>query len=496
MFKRRRFNFQPNVLSLEGRHLLSLTLMSGAGDIATAWAPPRTTQFLGQVSSSTTDQLSATVDWGDGTTPSVYQNATANQYYRYPMSVYVPGHTFQKSGNLTIHVTVQDQHGSSLSWDDHFTVNDAPVNFSQEEGIPVGVAYNEVGAKFRLDTQLVSNDPTAVLDKVTYTFTEPDGSAGGVLVVSTDANGNPLPVFDRTGFHEEEVRSDFGTKDGPTHAHFEGYWDGHPGDHLVDAYVTWHNSKGIPFGVQLKTADYFITSPVASVQTTFGNSSYQFIFDPRLVDNPGWFLTSYKPTQQGITIDATLDGATDAGGTYGIVQVVKPTSYYWDLSGAKYQAYVSVDPQGKTPTDWPLLDNDPGNPDNPYYDIVAAGQYQTSWDASAALHLVDAPRVQISTLDSKIQENDSFQDFVMFTPTGGIPVPVMMQVNGSDDIQYSFGWYWGGTMTWDATGDSPNPSALLDPSLSWMSYAAPTTPSWGNTAWFYQQTMPNGIQVA
>lgn len=498
--KRQNKRFCPVVDCLEGRQLLSYLYLRGSySGNATAWDPPVTSYNLGSIADITWfgpadnvgDTLVATVNWGDGTSPQTY-NAGTLKYPTGMNSVIVPGHTFQKSGNIKIGITVVDQHGGICSWTDPMTVSDAPYTFTQEEAMPVGTPIDEVGSRFRINDSVVN--PRDVTDIITvtsavYTVLGPNGVTSGALAIPTDGTA----TVDQKGFHVSPVLSDFGTYQG-NHSYFEAYWNATPGTHTVIVDLAGTSSVRGGWNAQIKST-YNITAPTASVQTQFGNTTYQFLFDPRVTDNPGWFLTSFKPGQQGITIDASLSGVADGGGTYGIIQTVNPTSYYWDLSGQKNQIYVDSDPNGKVPSSWPLLDNDPNSPNDPYYDVVAAGQFQSTWSASDPLHLVDSPRVQISTLDSMIKESDSFQDFVMFTPTGGVPVPIAMNLNSSQDTQYSFGWSWGGTLTWDVDGISPNPSGLQDPSLSWMYYTAPTMPTWGNMAWWYQQNLPNGIPV-
>ena len=83
----------------------------------------------------------ATVNWGDGseTVGTVTRRAGTCTFD-------VSGsHTYAEEGTYSIHVTAQDEGGSTTAWDDTVTVADAPVSFQVNPGLPTIVEGQPTG---------------------------------------------------------------------------------------------------------------------------------------------------------------------------------------------------------------------------------------------------------------------------------------------------------------------------------------------------------------
>lgn len=307
-----------------------------------------------------------------------------------------------------------------------------------------------VGGHFELQAMKEGNIPYApgTVASTTWTIT---GAYSGYTVDAA------------TGYHPTTLQTV--TVPGDT---ISGYWNEQPGVHAVAVTVnfvqpTW---QGIPLPVYWPTqttSAINIGAPTVTTQTKFGettlvNTSYSSTL------SAGNLATLTPGFHSNIDV-ATPNGV---GGTFGVVQTLDATlKYYKNINGSakEFDGFTNPD---KTPAGQ-LIDKLPTS-DLPYYNgKVNVGQ---------TLIVDDTP--QTSMNDPKAYRmivNDKFTDTVMYTPPGGIPVPIA-----------TTSWAYGATVIRDSTGmpvyspfdPKTNPSFVPGPTgqTGWVAGGGISFPQW------------------
>jgi hypothetical protein len=385
--------------------------------------------------------LTATVDCGDGTAP-VVCNAGKFLYPSGLNSVIVPGHSFQKAGDLTVHVSVTDQHGGVVAWNDPFSVT--PVTVALIKNTPVGAKDDVVGGEFSYMPEVVGG-PDAGIIRVDWTFNNATGGPGAMRL----QNGATTPL-DTNGFHTETYQTDWQQPAFVQHAiTYDGHWDGTPGAHTVIAKITWRDSNGgWHWDYTFSTAN--VQSPNIPMTAQLGVANVR-----KLSDDQGgvWYLgAGNKYGTPGIAVTATPDAAAGAmGGTYGIVQTI--TSFDSRLYGVKesqktpgvlyigdHRSFVKRDSAGKWSMSAPFLDNIPNTKSPIYYPPTPASNANedgTKTVGTGPISIEDSPNSEFRPVLNRItrmQRNDAFLDMLIYTPLGGLPVSLS-----------TLAWAWSGS---------------------------------------------------
>lgn len=211
-----------------------------------------------------------------------------------------------------------------------------------------------------------------------------------------------------------------------------GYWDEHAGQHAVGVTVqfvqpTWMGIPIVTQWPQVLATTINIDAPTVTTQTKFGsinlvNTSYSstLVAGSLATLTPGFHSNIDVTTPNGV------------GGTFGVVQTLDPTlKYYKNINGSsqEFDGFVS---QNGVPSGT-ILDRLPTS-DLPYYNgKVNVGQ---------TLVVDDTPQTSMNDPRTyRMIVNDKFTDTVMYTPPGGIPVPIA-----------TTSWAYGATVVRSSTG--------------------------------------------
>lgn len=284
-------------------------------------------------------------------------------------------------------------------------------------------------------------------------------------------------TVDNTGYHAQPLQTVNVPGDTIT-----GYWNEQPGTHAVGVTVNFVQPliEGVPvYGYPPKSwaSSVEIAAPVVSTSTYFGTTN--------LVTS-GTSATLYggsvDPLRAGISTNIDLVTPNGAGGRFGVIQTLDPTlKYYVNVNGypKEYDGFTNPDK------------SDPGifldklsTSDFPYYNGTAA--------VGQTLHHDDLPRTTMN--DPRVyrmEVTDNFTDTVMYTPPGGIPVPVS-----------TASWGYNATVVRSADGTpifSPftaktDPGFLPGPTgvRGWTSGSGIPFPQWNANVSDY---MPNGNTI-
>jgi hypothetical protein len=486
---RRTRTFRPTVSGLEGRQLLSLSLVSTPSVFNIVPKQVAMKNDLIQASGNLAGLIAST-NWGDGTPIQAGNIITPN--YRQPGTYWVGGsHIYQKEGTYSIQVNVFNfLNGDKVSWTD--TANVAapppPITFSIGEYTPIGIIDRDVvGAAAALYVNLDPPAKDAVIYQVNWKITGPDGVSPGLLeqTAPPGAQGYHVKPFGQS--------TDYEWLTPKTEITLLGYyWDALPGNHHVHADVEYNDGSG----TRWYPADYDVTikAPTGNLIPT-ESKSVRVI---PLRNNPdGDYLisTSQDDTTAGIRIDASVDPdsvknpdgtAVNLVGTYGVVQtftsdntrdyVIGGIEYRdrglaqrWDQTGKVYTGpplptFVDYMPRAKTQFPYYVLQHP-----TTYQNLgapVNIGEYKTA-------SLFDTPDSGAQFGESMFRK-DSYADYLMFTPDGGIPVPLGSPIK----------WSWGFSLTFPKDGTGEPDGITVPPSITakYNPSGVPFFPKWQEQA--------------
>lgn len=243
----------------------------------------------------------------------------------------------------------------------------------------------------------------------------------------------------------------------------DGYWNGSSGTHVVSTTIDFNPASGR--AEEFKTASMDVVAPTGNIYQISTNSlGIQYRTDGNIKITTAGFAGRGSGIELGYTVDPNSNGA--AGGKFGIVQTVD-----WRT----YRTYTLHDDQGNITASLtrltPAEKNDAGEAeffssvlDNRPANQTADGlftPYYGSWDKPSILTwnvggpdgtLKDTPSAQLQTAfgnanGQRIVDANVFTDTLMFTPPGGIPVPLgflkwsyVADVNRGFDGKYSIDW--------------------------------------------------------
>lgn len=261
-----------------------------------------------------------------------------------------------------------------------------------------------------------------------------------------------------------------------------GYWDEHPGTHAtaVTVFFTQPQVLGAPlYGYPTKswTSSTEIAAPTVTTQTYFGTTN--------LVTN-GYSATLYggsvNPLRAGITTDISLATPNGAGGSFGVIQTLDPTlKYYVNVNGypKEYDGFVT-----SAGTDPGVFLDKLSTSDFPYYNGTAAVGTTLRHDDLPKTTMND-PRVY------RMDVRDNFTDTIMYTPPGGIPVPVSTASWGysASVVRNS-----SGTPIFSPFTPKTDPGFIANPTgvNGWSGGSNMTYPSWNANVSDY---MPGGSPI-
>lgn len=246
--------------------------------------------------------------------------------------------------------------------------------------------------------------------------------------------------LDSKGYHPQPL----GTVTTPGDT-ITAYWDGSAGAHSVIVTIqyvqpTW---QGVPIVTQWPTqivSSVNVQAPTLTTSTQFGRTT---IPDPT---NP--ILTTFDANSltPGFSTRFQINPGTDNtfSGQYGVVQVDNPSlSYNKVINGwaTRWDGFINAD----------------GTRSGPILDKLAASDYPyyngTATVGGSDLMMTDSPRSGFSATNYRMTVQDNFTDTVMYTPTGGIPVPIA-----------TASWTWGGEVYRNSMGLGAI-SSKIDPSF-------------------------------
>lgn len=488
---RSRNRFSPSVSTLEGRQLLSLSLVGGAPTFNLV-AGQGGSLALGVVS-YTKPGMIVTVDYGDG---SGVTNATyavdpkvANEY---DIS---SAHNYRTAGTYHISIDAYDLVGGDLSWTDTATVVTAggsttppppppPIStagFPSAKVVESNANENIVGAPFKFEVDPISPGfAPYTISKVTWSI--PGGLADQTL--------------NNLGFHTTSIASAIATGSANEGVDMlgdwwiTGYWNGMTGVHTVQASVDFVNMQGQHYFQNL-SLDVAIFAPKVTVQATAGPVTLSRF---SILNGGTWRLTAGDSVGNppGMKLTATIDPSSvgPIGGTYGWVQTINKLDAY---------EYAQADsPTGPVPFTMrgfidnpalrggvayqtlPLLDTLTVFAKSPYYGAKAP--IATVGTGNAPAVMTDSPQSQFSLIPkdgvtvTRVTRSDSFTDWLIFTPNGGVPVVI-----GSTT------WAWGATAVTDPlTGLATlMPGSVQNPVVTAAYAPSPTLPTWADTSLRY-----------
>lgn len=259
-------------------------------------------------------------------------------------------------------------------------------------------------------------------------------------------------TLDGNGYHPQTLQTV--TVPGDT---ISGYWNEQAGEHAVAVTVNFVQPtfQGVPipnaYWPTTIASVVNVATPSLSISTQFGRT---------YLDNSEGTtaLETYDPVSMtaGFSVNASVVPGTDlgVGGSIGVVQTINPTlSYYQVVNGwpQRWDGFLNPDltPSGV------ILDKLPTSPD-PYYNGTRS--------VGGIFYMDDSPHTTINDQTYRLVVKDSFNDTVMYTPTGGIPVPLT-----------TASWSTGGVIARDAQG-TPYLSSKTDPSFV-------TSPLTGQVGW-------------
>lgn len=307
-----------------------------------------------------------------------------------------------------------------------------------------------VGGHFELQAMQTGNVPYAPGTVASTTWTITGAYSGYTL----DA---------KTGYHPTTLQTI--TVAGDT---ISGYWNEQAGVHAVTVTVnfvqpTW---QGVPiptyWPTQISSA-INIATPTVTTQTRFG--------DTNLV-NTSYSSTLYAGNLTTLTpgfhSNISVTTPDNVGGTFGVVQMLDPTlKYYKNINGVAQEFDGFTNPDG-TPSG--RIVDKLSSSDLPYYNgTVNVGQ---------TLMVDDTPQTSMNDPRTyRMTVFDQFTDTVMYTPPGGMPVPIS-----------TMSWAYGATVVRDSTGTpiiSPfaaktDPNFVPGPTgqIGWSSGSGTTFPQW------------------
>lgn len=270
-----------------------------------------------------------------------------------------------------------------------------------------------VGGQFELQAVQANGlpYPPGAIQSVTWTI---QGALSGATLNSSGYHPQPLGTVTTTG---DTITA---------------YWDGSSGAHSVVATIqytqpTW---MGIPIATQWPSqivSAVNVQAPTVTTSTQFGTTA--------LSGSTLTTFNAYTLTPGFSTRFQVNPGADNAfAGQYGVVQVDNPSlSYYKVVNGWATRWDGFVNPNGQA--SGPLLDKI-STSDYPYYSGTATV-------GGSDLMVTDSPRSGFGPTNYRMNVQDNFTDTVMYTPTGGIPVPVA-----------TASWTWGGVVSRDSSGQA------------------------------------------
>jgi hypothetical protein len=483
--------FQPTVSSLENRQLLSISLVGSPEVLNITKSQTAMKADKIQITSSPV-YPQATTDWGDGTgTQSVYLAAVYGQPGKYWVG---GGHNYQKPGTYSVQVTVKNLYrpGDQAAWTDTVNVFSYLPTAEIDPETLAGPPDSVVGAQWSALALLrVPGDPAASITNVTWMITDPDGVSPGAI---KEQKIGP------DGFVNTTVLTTNTRGPGPISTLSGLYWDATPGKHNLQAYISWADQDGIQPSFWAKSIEWDVTRPTTVMTPTMNNDAGAI--NLLLVDQD---LEYYQMRTDGpdgttpaldlkATIDPNQPGA--AGGIFGVVQTMQRTLYKWvvtdDEGDTEKRQFFVMNDDGVWKNAKTLLDNTPPEelPDGgftPYY-----GSHDTppklTWNTGETLEIKDSPNATIhgSLGESAMTDSTTFTDTIMFTPSGGIAVPIA-----------SMEWGYRASATVDITFDGTTTALfwVSDPDVKTDPAPTSTFPTWGDFVPNYKKDV-DGVVVA
>lgn len=343
-------------------------------------------------------------------------------------------------------------------------MTDGTTNYTitSEVSTPVGVASNVVGAQAPFHTTLVSSDlnVTSTIQILSCSYSTYDKS--GNLVDAFIVKPEQGPIVDASGYHGDMKPMVSATPTWGNSAYAQNtYWGATPGDYTVKTNVTWEDSRGLHTANPVYQTET-VTQPTAVMTPTFNKnpdaiSLTNYREDGRMYETPQQVMLrtngpwdrytpvaypddvnniTYSTIDLKVNIDPAQHGASD--GEFGVVQTMQNKLYEWspDSNGQiqTYQ-YNLIDIRGNYVGADTLLDNTfswemPNYAFTPYY---GTSKYldtppKLTWKTGDTLEIKDSPGYTMiyAGRDGTIAswQDATWTDTVMFTPAGGIPVPV------------------------------------------------------------------------
>lgn len=353
-------------------------------------------------------------------------------------------------------------------------MTDGTTNYTitSEVSTPVGVASNVVGAQAPFHTTLVSSDlnVTSTIQILSCSYSTYDKS--GNLVDAFIVKPEQGPIVDASGYHGDMKPMVSATPTWGNSAYAQNtYWGATPGDYTVKTNVTWEDSRGLHTANPVYQTET-VTQPTAVMTPNFyqGPNAISLVnydtkgqMEESAPDSDGnWFdgtqfwalrtdgadpnnPVAYPSNKNEMTtpaidlqvmVDPTQHGAAD--GTFGVVQTLQRNILAWQKDGdgqlQTYQ-YLLKDINGVNVRASTLLDDTPidDTPDGKFTPYFGTYAYKTTlsqleWKTGDTLEIKDSPMAQFAYGGrfgkQALSDDATFTDTVMFTPKGGIPVPI------------------------------------------------------------------------